>query len=71
MVNELKSDDFGPNDSIFYEVTPVYESADSTIPVGVKMTGTPARANGWSHPVFDDEYIPNTPANTGSSNLGN
>ncbi|MEV0746685.1 DNA/RNA non-specific endonuclease [Streptomyces sp. NPDC050273] len=71
VVNELKADDFGPNDSIFYQVTPVYESAESTIPVGVKMTGTLVRANGWSHPVFDDEYIPNTQANTGSFNLGN
>ncbi|MFE9819911.1 DNA/RNA non-specific endonuclease [Streptomyces sp. NBC_00236] len=71
VVNELDADDFGPNDSIFYEVTPVYESADSTIPIGVNMTGTLVRANGWSHPVFDDEFIPNTQGNSGSYNLGN
>ncbi|MFF9377838.1 DNA/RNA non-specific endonuclease [Streptomyces griseoluteus] len=71
VVNELEADEFGPNDSIFYEVTPVYENADSTIPVGVHMTGTLVRADGWSHPVFDDEYIPNTQANTGLYNLGN
>ncbi|MFG2561443.1 hypothetical protein [Streptomyces sp. NPDC048496] len=53
-------------------MTPVYENADSAIPVGVRMTGTRVRANGWSHPVFDDdEYIPNTQTNTGTYNLGN
>lgn len=71
VVKELDADDFGPDDSIFYEVTPVYQNAESTIPVGVHMSGTLVRANGWSHPVFDDMYISNTQANTGLYNLGN
>ncbi|GAB2974745.1 hypothetical protein GCM10023080_044150 [Streptomyces pseudoechinosporeus] len=65
VMNTLNADDFGPNDSIFYQVTPVYRDATSTIPVRVKMAGALVRSNGRSQPVFDDGYITNTQGNTG------
>ncbi|GAA0409372.1 DNA/RNA non-specific endonuclease [Streptomyces luteireticuli] len=61
----------GPNDAIFYEVTPDYRNLDSTIPQGVKMTARVERSDGTTQPLFPDVYIPNTYKDTGLLNLGN
>ncbi|MFE0276038.1 DNA/RNA non-specific endonuclease [Streptomyces sp. NPDC058992] len=62
---------FGTNDAIFYQVTPVYRDATSTIPVGVTMSANIERANGTTELLFPNVYIPNTQGNTGLLNLGN
>ncbi|MEV6675181.1 IS3 family transposase, partial [Streptomyces sp. NPDC051162] len=61
----------GPNDAIFYQVTPDYRSSDSTIPQGVTMSARVERSDGTSQPLFPDVYITNTQKNTGLLNLGN
>lgn len=61
----------GPNDAIFYQVTPHYQDGDSTIPLGVTMSATIERADGTTRPLFPDVYISNTRGNTGLFNLGN
>jgi hypothetical protein len=62
---------FGAHDAVFYQVTPTYLDASSTIPVGVSMSATVERSDGSSQPLFSDQYIPNTKGNTGTLNLGN
>ncbi|MEU9148339.1 DNA/RNA non-specific endonuclease [Streptomyces sp. NPDC048349] len=62
---------FGVNDAIFYEVTPVYRDATSTIPLGVTMHATIQRANGTTEELFPNVYVTNTLQNTGTLNLGN
>ncbi|MFE1260157.1 DNA/RNA non-specific endonuclease [Streptomyces albogriseolus] len=62
---------FGPNDAIFYQVTPDFRDATSTIPVGVTMSATIQRANGTTEQLFPNVYVPNTQENTGLLNLGN
>ncbi|MEU9979669.1 DNA/RNA non-specific endonuclease [Streptomyces sp. NPDC050856] len=62
---------FGPNDAVFYQVTPVYKDANSTIPVGVTMNATIQRANGTTEELFPNVYVTNTQGNTGLLNLGN
>ncbi|AOR30992.1 hypothetical protein BFF78_07980 [Streptomyces fodineus] len=62
---------FGANDAIFYQVTPVYRDATSTIPVGVTMSANIERADGTTELLFPNVYITNTQANTGLLNLGN
>ncbi|MFD3681161.1 DNA/RNA non-specific endonuclease [Streptomyces sp. NPDC058613] len=61
----------GPNDAIFYQVTPRYLDSTSTIPQGVTMIARVERADGTSQPLFPDVTISNTKGNTGQSNLGN
>ncbi|MBT3150504.1 DNA/RNA non-specific endonuclease [Streptomyces sp. CHD11] len=61
----------GANDAIFYQVTPVYKDANSTIPVGVTMNANIQRANGTAEDLFTNVYVPNTRANTLQFNLGN
>ncbi|MFD7625525.1 DNA/RNA non-specific endonuclease [Streptomyces sp. NPDC059851] len=61
----------GPNDAIFYQVTPKYKNGDSTIPEGVTMSARVERSDGTSQPLFPDIYITNTQKNTGQHNLGN
>ncbi|GHB32435.1 hypothetical protein GCM10010377_23490 [Streptomyces viridiviolaceus] len=61
----------GTNDAIFYQVTPVYKDANSTIPVGVTMNANIQRANGTTEELFPNVYVTNTYANTGLYNLGN
>ncbi|MER6444324.1 DNA/RNA non-specific endonuclease [Streptomyces venezuelae] len=61
----------GPNDAIFYQVTPDYRNSDSTIPQGVTMTARVERSDGTSQPLFPDIYIANTYKDTGLLNLGN
>ncbi|MFF0435521.1 DNA/RNA non-specific endonuclease [Streptomyces sp. NPDC004327] len=61
----------GPNDAIFYQVTPDYRDSTSTIPQGVTMTARVERADGSSQPLFPDIYITNTKGNTGLLDLGN
>uniref|UniRef100_A0AAU3I9U2 DNA/RNA non-specific endonuclease n=1 Tax=Streptomyces sp. NBC_01393 TaxID=2903851 RepID=A0AAU3I9U2_9ACTN len=63
--------DFGANDAIFYQVTPVYKDATSTIPVGVTMSANIERANGTTEELFPNVYVTNTYADTGLYNLGN
>lgn len=62
---------FGADDAIFYQVTPVYKDAASTIPVGVTMNANIERANGAVEELFPNVYVPNTRGNTGELNLGN
>ncbi|MFI1191049.1 DNA/RNA non-specific endonuclease [Streptomyces californicus] len=62
---------FGANDAIFYQVTPVYRDATSTIPTGVTMSATVQRANGATEELFPNVYVTNTYQNTGTLNLGN
>jgi hypothetical protein len=69
--NKVKEGSFGPNDAIFYQVTPVFRDATSTIPTGVTMTATIERANGTTEELFPNVYVPNTKADTGLLNLGN
>ncbi|AWK09042.1 hypothetical protein SSP531S_59410 [Streptomyces spongiicola] len=68
---EVGEADFGANDAILYQVTPVFRDATSTIPVGVTMTASIERANGSAEELFPNVYVPNTKANTGLLNLGN
>lgn len=69
--DEVKEPDFGPNDAILYQVTPVFRDATSTIPTGVTMTATIERANGTTEQLFPNVYVPNTLKDTGTLNLGN
>ncbi|MFC7892201.1 DNA/RNA non-specific endonuclease [Streptomyces sp. NPDC057381] len=62
---------FGTSDAVFYEVTPVYRDASSTIPTGVTMRATIQRANGTTEELFPNVYVTNTYQNTGTLNLGN
>ncbi|MFB7651145.1 hypothetical protein [Streptomyces sp. NPDC056128] len=62
---------FGPADAIFYEVTPVYRYANSTVPTGVTMRATIQRANGTTEELFPNVYVTNTYTSTGLHNLGN
>ena len=62
---------FGPDDAIFYQVTPVYNDDTSTIPVGVTMNANIERADGTTEELFPNVYVTNTPKNTGLYNLGN
>ncbi|WP_223184412.1 DNA/RNA non-specific endonuclease [Streptomyces sp. CBMA152] len=64
-------DSFGPNDAIFYQVTPVFRDGTSTIPVGVTMSASIERASGTIEQLFPNVYVPNTKADTGLLNLGN
>ncbi|MEU6994646.1 DNA/RNA non-specific endonuclease [Streptomyces sp. NPDC046465] len=68
---KVPDDSFGKNDAIFYQVTPVYRDATSTIPVGVTMSATIERADGTTEVLFPDVYITNTQGTTGLLNLGN
>ncbi|MFI8089538.1 DNA/RNA non-specific endonuclease [Streptomyces sp. NPDC086080] len=61
----------GASDAIFYEVTPVYKDANSTIPVAVTMNAHIQRANGTTQELFPNVYVPNTFQNTLQDNLGN
>ncbi|WP_179857023.1 DNA/RNA non-specific endonuclease [Streptomyces sp. OV198] len=61
----------GTNDAVFYQVTPVYNDATSTIPVGVTMSAYIERANGTTEELFPNVYVTNTYGNTGLYNLGN
>lgn len=61
----------GTSDAIFYQVTPVYNDPESTIPVGVTMNAHIERADGTTEDLFPDVYVTNTYRNTGLYNLGN
>ncbi|MFD7079304.1 DNA/RNA non-specific endonuclease [Streptomyces sp. NPDC059918] len=61
----------GPNDAIFYEVTPHYATPDSTIPDKVVMNARVERSDGKTQPLFPQVEILNTKRNTGQLNLGN
>lgn len=60
----------GPNDAVFYQVTPDYLDGTSTIPWGVTMSATVQRADGTTRPLFSGIVITNTQASSGL-NLGN
>lgn len=62
---------FGVDDAVFYQVTPVYKDATSTIPVGVTMMANIERADGTVEELFPNVYVPNTKGDTGELNLGN
>ncbi|MER6572233.1 hypothetical protein ABT288_40185 [Streptomyces sp. NPDC001093] len=60
----------GPDDAVFYQVTPMYFDSTSTIPYGVTMSATVERANGTAQPLFSNVLIANSQASSGF-NLGN
>ena len=60
----------GPNDAVYYEVTPNYKDSTSTIPDGVTMSATLELDNGFQYLLFQNVFIPNTQASSGL-NLGN
>lgn len=60
----------GPDDAVFYVVTPLYKDKYSTIPTDVTMSASLQRANGTQIPLFVIS-ISNTKGNTGLLNLGN
>ncbi len=60
----------GPDDAVFYQVTPDYFDATSTIPYGVTMSATVERANGTTQSLFSNVFITNSQASSGF-NLGN
>ncbi|MGW8333492.1 DNA/RNA non-specific endonuclease [Streptomyces sp. NPDC055897] len=66
-----KDRSFGANDAILYQVTPVFQDAASTIPVGVTMTANIERADGTTELLFPNVFVPNTKKDTGQFNLGN
>ncbi|WP_254400094.1 DNA/RNA non-specific endonuclease [Streptomyces sp. AC602_WCS936] len=68
--DEVRLASFGDEDAIFYEVTPRYMTADSTIPIGVTMSATIQREDGSVEPLFDNIYVANTQTG-GAHNLGN
>ncbi|MFC5186834.1 hypothetical protein [Actinomadura harenae] len=59
----------GPDDAIFYEVTPDYVNDTSTIPWGVSMQATIERSDGTRQLLFS-AVLPNDQASSGL-NLGN
>ncbi|MFG2287721.1 DNA/RNA non-specific endonuclease [Streptomyces sp. NPDC048595] len=59
----------GPDDAVFYQVTPLYKDGASTIPTGVTMSATVQRADGTQNLLFITS-VPNTQASSGL-NLGN
>jgi hypothetical protein len=59
----------GPEDAVYYVVTPNYHTGDSTIPYQITMTATVQRADGTSEPLFSD-VVSNTSSVSGL-NLGN
>ncbi|MEU5129642.1 DNA/RNA non-specific endonuclease [Streptomyces mobaraensis] len=59
----------GPDDAVFYQVTPLYQDGASTIPTGVVMSAKVQRANGTESLMFTTS-VPNTQATSGL-NLGN
>ncbi|MFJ3975849.1 DNA/RNA non-specific endonuclease [Streptomyces sp. NPDC090021] len=60
----------GPDDAVFYVVTPLYKDSDSTIPTGVTMSASLQKPNGTQTLLFT-VGISNTKGNTGLLNLGN
>ncbi|MFG3154846.1 DNA/RNA non-specific endonuclease [Streptomyces sp. NPDC048219] len=68
--DEVQLGSFSEDDAIFYEVTPTYLTAASTIPVGVTMSAKVEREDGSVVPMFQNVYIPNTQTG-GAHNLGN
>ncbi|MFI9206058.1 DNA/RNA non-specific endonuclease [Streptomyces sp. NPDC053048] len=68
--DKVAAPDMGPEDAVFYQVTPIYKDGDSTIPQSVIMSATVHRANGTQIPLFTTTSISNTQAASGL-NLGN
>ncbi|MDX3751988.1 DNA/RNA non-specific endonuclease [Streptomyces sp. AK08-02] len=68
--DEVRLASFSEDDAIFYEVTPRYTTADSTIPVGVTISAKIEREDGSVEPMFGNVYIPNTQTG-GAHSLGN
>ncbi|GGP56670.1 DNA/RNA non-specific endonuclease [Streptomyces melanogenes] len=60
----------GPDDAVFYVVTPLYKDSDSTIPTGVTVSASLQRADRTQTLLFVTT-ISNTQGNTGLLNLGN
>ncbi|WP_307783584.1 DNA/RNA non-specific endonuclease [Streptomyces spinoverrucosus] len=68
--DEVRLASFSEDDAILYEVTPIYLSADSTIPVRVTMSAKIEREDGSVVPMFQNVDIYNTQTG-GAHNLGN
>ncbi|MBT2509212.1 DNA/RNA non-specific endonuclease [Streptomyces sp. ISL-98] len=60
----------GPDDAVYYQVTPLYKDSDSTIPTGVTMSAAVQRADG-TQSLLPITGVTNTKGTTGQLNLGN
>ncbi|WP_228975651.1 DNA/RNA non-specific endonuclease [Streptomyces sp. DH12] len=60
----------GPDDAVYYQVTPLYKNDASTIPTGVTMSAAIQRADG-TQSLLPITGVTNTKGNTGLLNLGN
>jgi len=60
----------GPDDTVYFEVSPVYLNPASTIPYEFSMTASIERANGTSETIFTNDVVPNVSSVNGY-NLGN
>lgn len=60
----------GPDDAVYYLVTPLYKDDASTIPTGVMMSAAVQRADG-TQSLLPITGVTNTKGNTGLLNLGN
>ncbi|MFK8909396.1 DNA/RNA non-specific endonuclease [Streptomyces sp. YS-3] len=60
----------GPDDAVYYQVTPLYKNDASTIPTGVMMSAAVQRADG-TQSVLPLTGVTNTHGTTGLFNLGN
>jgi hypothetical protein len=71
--DQVRLGTFGEGDAILYQVTPTYQNADSTIPVGVTISAKIQREDGSVGQLFPNVYIANTQTGQtgGQHNLGN
>ncbi|MEV6583388.1 DNA/RNA non-specific endonuclease [Streptomyces sp. NPDC051582] len=60
----------GPDDAVYYQVTPLYKDSASTIPTGVAMSAAVHRADG-TQSLLPITGVTNTQGTTGRLNLGN
>lgn len=60
----------GPEDAVYFKVTPEYAYPTSTIPYEIIMTAAIQRANGTSEPLFTGDIVPNV-SSVNAYNLGN
>ncbi|WP_234009453.1 MULTISPECIES: DNA/RNA non-specific endonuclease [Streptomyces] len=58
------------DEAIFYQVTPRYKNADSTIPEGVIMSAEIQREDGSTQQLFSDIFVPNAQSD-GTHSLAN
>ncbi|WP_331728545.1 DNA/RNA non-specific endonuclease [Streptomyces sp. NBC_00158] len=68
--NAVDAATMGPDDAVYFQVTPLYRNDASTIPTGVTMSAAVQRADG-TQSLLPITGVTNTKGNTGLLNLGN